>query len=552
MDSPGIIPICGNILPLLETSWGTEVDANASTKKWIAVLLLFLVAVAPSTLAQNWPIRAQGRYFVESTGTPWIMVGDNSGYNLIAYETMANIDNYFADRSAHGFTAVWMNVILGTQSQTSDSAVLYDGTPPFTSPSPGTAETYNFATPNAAYWAEIDTLVSHAASHGLVIAMIPFETGLTYQNCPASDPSGAKGWLIAARNQSTIQGGSVTNNQAMFNYGVFLGNRYKNSTNVIWVLGYDFQTNICTTGVAANDSTLVANLIAGINSVDPNHIVSEELNFNFSYTTQNSSIGPYVTANGVYTYGGLYDEILAAYNNIAIPAFLVEGNWEFQNNTGALSPWPVSDNNPPCGTSSPPCPAMDNTTYAKAMRLQWWWTMTSGGAGFFYGNPYGSNVNGVVPGSWWPSTGLDTAAIGQLGYVTKFFAGILWQSLVPDQTHQVVTAGYGTYCGSTSSCLNQLSNNYVTTAWNPNGSLAVIYNPQGNALTVDMNRFAGPVTAYWYDPTKGTYTVITGSPFTNSGSHFFSTPGTNSVGLNDWVLLLTASSGAPRLSLRRS
>lgn len=166
--------------------------------------------------------------------------------------------------------------------------------------------------------------------------------------------------------------------------------------------------------------------------------------------------------------------------------------------------------------------------------------MTSGGAGFFYGNPYGSKVDGSMPGSWWPTVGIDTPAIAQLAYVANFFAGILWQSMAPDQSHQVVTAGFGTYCGSTSSCLNQLSNDYATTTWNPNGTLAVIYNPQGNTLTVNLAKLAGPVTAYWYDPTKGSYALVSGSPFQNSGSYSFSAPGTNSGGSKDWVLLLAA------------
>ncbi len=523
-------------------------------KKRLPSMLLFIAAASSSALAQNWPIQVHGRYFVDSTGAPWIMVGDNSGYNIMAYETMANIDNYFADRAEHGFNTVWMNVLLGSNSQTSASAVLIDGTPPFTSPSSGTELNYNFATPNSDYWAEIDTLVAHAASHGLVIAMIPFETGLsnvTYPPPQDCSVDAGTGWLTAARAQSSIQGGSMTSNQAMYNYGVFLGNRYKNSPNVMWVLGYDFQTNTCTTGTGANDATLVANLLAGIRSVDPDHVVSEELNFRYSYSTQNATLSPYMSANGVYSYGGIYDEVLQAYNNAAIPAFLIEGNWEFVNVTDDLSPWPVSGNNLPCGvpTVAPPCATMNNSSYAQVMRLQWWWTMTSGGAGFFYGNPYGSSGKGVIPGPGWPEAGLDTAAIGQLRYITNFFAGILWQSMVPDQIHQVVTAGHGTYCGSTSGCLNQLSNNYVTTAWNPNGTLAVIYNPQGSALTVNLAKFAGPVTAYWYDPTKETYTAVSGSPFTNSGSHDFSIPGTNSLGLKDWVLLLTARSGESRLSL---
>jgi len=38
------------------------------------------------------------------------------------------------------------------------------------------------------------------------------------------------------------------------------------------------------------------------------------------------------------------------------------------------------------------------------------------------------------------------------------------------------------------------------------------------------------VTARWFDPTSGTFTAISGSPFANTGSHNFTTPGNNSNG----------------------
>jgi hypothetical protein len=49
-----------------------------------------------------------------------------------------------------------------------------------------------------------------------------------------------------------------------------------------------------------------------------------------------------------------------------------------------------------------------------------------------------------------------------------------------------------------------------------------------------------PVTARWFDPTNGTFTATSGSPFTNSDSHEFTTPGNNSSGDSDWLLVLQA------------
>jgi len=53
-----------------------------------------------------------------------------------------------------------------------------------------------------------------------------------------------------------------------------------------------------------------------------------------------------------------------------------------------------------------------------------------------------------------------------------------------------------------------------------------------------MNNFSSRVTARWYDPTANTFRAIAGSPFPNIGTHKFTTPGSNSAGDSDWVLVL--------------
>jgi hypothetical protein len=120
----------------------------------------------------------------------------------------------------------------------------------------------------------------------------------------------------------------------------------------------------------------------------------------------------------------------------------------------------------------------------------------------------------------------------------NFFNSIAWYNLVPDQAHVVGTAGYGslptrgTKFGKTT---------YNTVAATPDGTCAVAYFLYGQtpALTVNMAKFAGPVTAQWFDPTNGTYSKLSGSPFANTGRQNFSPSGNNSAGDPDFVLLLT-------------
>jgi hypothetical protein len=48
----------------------------------------------------------------------------------------------------------------------------------------------------------------------------------------------------------------------------------------------------------------------------------------------------------------------------------------------------------------------------------------------------------------------------------------------------------------------------------------------------------GLTNASWFDPTNNTLSTIAGSPFGNTGTQDFTTPGNNGDGDPDWVLVL--------------
>jgi hypothetical protein len=83
----------------------------------------------------------------------------------------------------------------------------------------------------------------------------------------------------------------------------------------------------------------------------------------------------------------------------------------------------------------------------------------------------------------------------------------------------------------------------VTTAYWPNGTGSLSYTPVSTTLTVALHQFSRPVYASWYDPTNNTYRTVNGSPFTNTGTDAFATPGSNSAGDPDWVLVLDVNQG---------
>ena len=195
-----------------------------------------------------------------------------------------------------------------------------------------------------------------------------------------------------------------------------------------------------------------------------------------------------------------------------MPVLFLEENYEDENNVG-----------------EPGTPFV--------LRHQEYWSLT---AGALAGHLYGSFWIDRFDPAW--QQHLSSQSVTELGYFKNFFTGINFHTLVPDQNHTLLTGGYGTY-NDNNVHLSQVD--YATAAKSSDGSLAVIYTPVAHTLTVAMGNFSGPVTAKWFDPTNATFQTVAGSPFPNSGSHNFTTPGNNSAGDPDWVLLLQAASGSP-------
>jgi hypothetical protein len=139
-----------------------------------------------------------------------------------------------------------------------------------------------------------------------------------------------------------------------------------------------------------------------------------------------------------------------------------------------------------------------------------------------------------------------------------------WYDLIPDQNHNIVTAGYhgpAEYIGKLwtnfgdrwgmaplfgivkrVTGLGSISaNTFAAAAATVDRTLVIVYMPSIRTVTVDMSKLAGQTTGHWYDPTSGRYAEVGNSSFANSGTREFTPPGTNGAGDGDWVLVLEAS-----------
>jgi Protein of unknown function (DUF4038)/Putative collagen-binding domain of a collagenase len=409
-------------------------------------------------------VSTNGRYLVDQDGAPFMIVGD-SPQCLSAHLTTQDMDFFFANRQKRGFNTAWVNLICGTYTWGVSDARTCDGITPFVSDG-------DLSTPNPDYFARMDAMVQIAARHGITLLLNPAETG-------------------SFRDLLKDNGTDKSRD-----YGIFVGERYKDAPNIIWMLGNDYQIDQW----ATYDPFEIA-LSQGIRAADPQQLQTVELNPPVSTSFDDPSWPPLIDIASAYSYTPTYDVVLKAYNaSPTQPVLMIEANFEDENNDGGP---PTSD---------------------LTLRNQEWWTALTGAAGQLYGNKYTWGMNN----SNWIEH-LDTKAVTELGFVVQFLKDRPWQDLVPDQAHTFLTGDMGTY----TSTGDVLENDYATAAVTADRTLAIAYTPIERTLTIDETTLPAGATAQWFDPTDGSYRPAS-APFT--------TPGKNAAGDGDWVLIFEAPS----------
>lgn len=482
------------------TTWQTRQQATATrATSW---------AVTGPTYPYLTSVAADGRTFTDQNGAAWLGVSD-AAWGLITHVAATDVGGsahdmgfYFRTRQSQGFNSAIVQLLSGTVNNgASDTTwATDDGLTPFTD----TTDT----TPSAAYWARVDTMLDLAASYGMTLVVYPIDT------------------FGSAQTFAGLSGGGTT--QAT-NYGQFLGDRYRSRPNIVWSVGGDYDTR--TDGLDAVQQAV----LEGIRAAGDTHLRSISLrgfpqSNSFDYSTWATTTAP-VDWSQTYTYNPTYDSTLKAWSHtypaspVARPAWFYEGNYEGENNQGFAGG------------------ASDSATIRRSIC----WTLTSGGAGISYGSAHVWQLWTGANGTWYErilSTGdWGSPGVAQVAPLTTWWRGLPgWTKLVPDTTSALVTAGRGTYIdGGTAlstgiSATDPRTNNYVTAARTPDGSLAVIYIPDATvAITVATGQMgATSQSATWVDPSTGTATSGT---WGSSYSH----PAANSAGGTDWLLVLQAA-----------
>lgn len=406
------------------------------------------------------------RYLVDARGQPFFMQGD-SPWSLITQLTNEDADLYLRDRKARGFNTLLVNLLEHRFAEKApaniygDKPFLVDG---------------DYSKPNEGYFQHADWVLRRACELGFVVLLAPSYLGAG---------GGIDGWY-----QEMKQNGI----QRLADYGRFVGRRYANLKNIIWVQGGDYS---------APDKDLVRAIAGGIAETDPDALQTAH-NSSETAALDYWPDEPWLKINNVFTYGPVniaaQDQYLRGGD---MPFFLMETAYENEYDTDG-----------------------------QRVRMQAYQAILSGASGHLYGNNpiWHFDGPGLFPAPMGWKEALDSPGARSMSLLRDVILSVKWWLLEPDTDGMFLVGGQG---GDKAR---------VVAATARDRSFALVYLPTSKGVTLDLSKLSGPlISARWHDPTSGQVLPVEGSPFA-PGKQSFRPMRLNQGGFTDWVLELTSAS----------
>jgi hypothetical protein len=433
---------------------------------------LVCLSIAPGVQARDpaYPVKIgdNRRYLVDQNNVPFLLQGD-APWSLIVGLTKPEAEQYLENRRQKGFNTLMVNLI--EHKFCANPPRNRDGEGPFTTPG-------DFSTPNEKYFAQADWVIKKAGEKGIQVLLAPAYLGYAGLD---------EGWY-----EEVLANGPAK----CRDYGRYLGKRYKDFDNLVWLISGDRNPGEALEGVRA--------LALGIKENDPRHL------FTAHVAPEHSPVEEYpnetwLDFNTTYTYKLVHDSLLHDYNRRPLrPFILIESTYEGEHNASAVQ-----------------------------IRRQAYWAILCGATGQIMGN----RPLWLFDPGW--QAAMDAAGSVGTMHLKRLFESRAWHELIPDQKHVAVTAGLGEFNGL----------DYLAAARAYDGSTVIAYMPSRRRVAVDMAKISGSqAKAWWFDPRTGKATAI--GVFPTRGARDFTPPGEG-----DWVLVLDDAARqlpAPGVSATRS
>lgn len=445
--------------------------------------LLSNLQIAAQNIVTNGPLKVSEnkRFLVHENGKPFYWLGDTA-WELFHRLNREEADKYLKNRVEKGFTVIQAVTLAELDG-------LHDPNPYGEIP----LENDDPTRPREAYFKHVDYIIDRAAELGLYIALLPTWGDKLFKNNWGAGPE------IFNLSNAKI-------------YGQWLGNRYKNRKNIIWVLmgdrnpRHEADVNVW--------RAMAEGIEAGVGGADKALITAHPQPNDMAdggsgkWFHQDKWFDFNMFQTGHCRENSVYDRMQVAYNRTPIKPTL-DGEPIYEDH-------PVCFNRKDLGISN----AYDCRIFA-------YLEVFAGAFGNTYGchdvwqmyAPNRQSVNGAaIP--WYDA--IDLPAAGQMQYLRKLIEARPMLDRIPDQT-----------------LITQSGEVYDRIQATRGKDYMFVYSVKGKAFTVNMGKISGEkVVAFWYDPRNGKSAEI--AVFPNKGTHTF-TPPKSGYG-QDWVLVMEDAS----------
>lgn len=435
----------------------------------------------PQLELQRLEVSANGRFLVHKDGTPFFYMADTA-WELFHRCNKEQAEHYLKKRASQGFNVVQAVALaeldgLHTPNPNGDLPLLADDP----------------SQPNAAYFEHVDDIIRFAERQGIYIALLP-----TW-----GDKLNKKGWGI---------GPEVLNPKNAFAFGEWLGKRYRDQKNIIWVIGGDRNPRPGTQDVAVWNQ-MAAGVMAGVG--DPDNAL-------MTFHPQPTELG------GSSTW--FHDQSWLDFNMHQTGHCANRGTYKLIEHDYALKPIKPTLDGEPLYEDHPNCFNAKELGHSAArdIRRIMYQNVFAGAMGQSYGchdvwQMYSLDQKPInQPLRPWPQA-LDLPMANQVKHLKNLMLSRPFLTRIP-----------------ASKMIIENEEDFATHAIatrDEQGTYAMIYLPQGKTVKIDLSVLrSSRLKAWWYDPRTGASIDI--GLLNLSRTKTFDAP---SEGLgHDWVLVLDA------------
>ncbi|MCK5215238.1 MAG: glycoside hydrolase family 140 protein [Candidatus Omnitrophica bacterium] len=416
-------------------------------------------------------VSTDGHYLVAEGGEPFFWLGDTV-WGLLKNATREEADYYLRHRAANGFNVVQAVALWGWGWRDGIGGDNAYGEVPFIKDDP--------ARPNEKYWEHVDYIVNKAESYGMYMGLLPLWGG------------------------DQIARLHYFNEEQAYNYGIFLGQRYKDNR-IIWILGGD------THGFKSPEvyRALAKSIAIGL--------TGEE-----DYDSHLMTFHPY---GGYSSSAWFHDDQWLDFN-------MVQSGHSFNSDTynrilfdyGRHLTKPVLDGEPSYENIYHDLNKRNPKINSHEVRKAAYWAVLAGACGHTYGaHELFVFYKGGDPGNWNADTywydALDFPGSDDMKHLRDLFKEFPFNKLVKDAALLITDKGYGDH--------------HIESAMATDKSFGLIYVPNGKKIEVNTLVLKGKnVQAFWFNPRDGKRALI--KTFSEKGAQEFLPPSQS----QDWLLIL--------------